>query len=488
MRLDPDTRRDGGRWFTVAWLAIAALLLARVPLLANRIFDPDELEHSHAAWSMFKGMLPYKDFFEHHTPWYYYVLRPLFNWFAVDASFDAARHFLIAGRALSFALTVLSLVLVYRIDRRWRDRRVGVVAALVLVSQPFFLQKTVELRPDVLALPLFLGGLALLLRGLDAAMDSRRTLRVFAAAGLCLGGAAMCTQKALFVFPGMLAGLGLWALTGGRAGPRIVAILGLLVGVAVPAALTWAAFASHHAGHEFITNNFLLNAHWKHFTTNQLVKLLETSGPVLALGLVGISGSFVRWFRDGARDHRDLVLACTVVGLFVGVLAVPAAHRQYYLMPLPIICLFAADGLLSLIERIRRPARFWLAGIATIGLAVLPIIAFVDAYQDGNGLQLARLRTVFQRTQPADLVMDGWEGLGVFRPHAFFYFFLHEETRAMLPASQWDGYLDALEAGRIRPALIVLDENLRALGPRFLAVVEARYATRDGLLYFAREP
>jgi hypothetical protein len=123
-----------------------------------------------------------------------------------------------------------------------------------------------------------------------------------------------------------------------------------------------------------------------------------------------------------------------------------------------------------------------------IGLAVLPVIAFVDAYQDGNGLQLARLRTVFQRTQPQDLVMDGWEGMGVFRPHAFFYFFLHEETRAMLPAPQWDAYLGDLEAGRIRPALIVMDENLAALGPRFVTFVHDRYASRDGLLYFAREP
>ena len=65
-------------------------------LAANRIFDPDELEHSHAAWSMFKGMLPYNDFFEHHTPWYYYALRPFFKWFNVDGSLESARHFLLS--------------------------------------------------------------------------------------------------------------------------------------------------------------------------------------------------------------------------------------------------------------------------------------------------------------------------------------------------------------------------------------------------------
>src|SRR5262245_7560352 len=79
-------------------LALAGLLLAGVPLILHRVLDPDELEHSHAAWCWFRGMLPYKDFFEHHTPWYYWTLRPLFHGFAVDVSFESARHFWLVGR------------------------------------------------------------------------------------------------------------------------------------------------------------------------------------------------------------------------------------------------------------------------------------------------------------------------------------------------------------------------------------------------------
>src|SRR5215471_2836113 len=149
------------------FLLTAGFLVARLPVLPNRIFDPDEFEHAHAAWRMFEGQVPYKDFFEHHTPWYYYVLRPFFNWFPVDASFEAARHFLIAGRVLSFALTVLTAWLVYRIGRLWLDARTGLVAALFFVAQPVVLQKTVEMRPDVLAVAFLVAGLMLLLRGLE---------------------------------------------------------------------------------------------------------------------------------------------------------------------------------------------------------------------------------------------------------------------------------------------------------------------------------
>ncbi len=167
----------------------------------------------HAAWCWSKGLIPYKDFFEHHTPWYYALLRQLLRWFHVDNSFDGAHHFLLLARVVSLALAAGSLALVTRIGRTWESRRVGLLAAFLLITQPFFFKKNVELRPDVLGLPFFLASLWALLRGLSPELSigwRRRSWFVFA--GLCLGGAAMCTQKMLFVLPGVLAGLGLWVL------------------------------------------------------------------------------------------------------------------------------------------------------------------------------------------------------------------------------------------------------------------------------------
>src|SRR4051812_20344448 len=477
------------RPFHLVLLATAAVLLACVALLPHRELDPDELEHAHAAWLWFKGTVPYKDFFEHHTPWYYYALRPFFNWFDVDGSFDSARRFLVFGRALSLVPTVASVLLVWAIGRLWNDRRTGLVAGLLLVSQPFVIRKAVEMRPDVLALPFFLGALWLLLRGLERGTDSAaRGLRWFLGAGLCLGGGVMCTQKMLFVLPGALAGLGIWSLSVGlkAARARILSAPVFLLGVCVPAVVTWAAFAAQQAGGDFIADNFLLNAEWKHTATHQLRRLLETSGPVLALGLLGVCLSLSRFVGSAPRRHGDLLLVCILVGLFVGVLVVPSAHRQYYLMPLPIICLFAAQGLFWIVERARERARAPLFALAAIALAVLPALALRDGFHYRNDDQLAKLRQVFETTRPTDVVMDGWQGMGVFRPHAFRYFFLHEETRAMLPRPRWDAYMDALENGTIRPRLIVMDENLAAMGPRFLAFVHRNYVSRDGFFYFAR--
>jgi 4-amino-4-deoxy-L-arabinose transferase-like glycosyltransferase len=463
-------------------------------LLPHRSLDPDELEHAHAAWSVWRGMLPYKDFFEHHTPWYYYVLRPFFNWFDVDRSLDAATHFLVVGRVLSLVLTVVSVVLVWSIGRLWRGRSVGLLAAALLVSQPIFLQKTIEMRPDVPALAFFLGALLLLLRGVrEDAEAVKRRCWFFVAGGLSLGAAVMFTQKMLFVLPGLLAGLGLWSLFGDGGAPagagrgvrwRILAALAFGLGLCLPGAATLAAFAYHHAGREFVTNNFLLNAQWKHFATKQFFKLIVTSWPILALGLLGAGAFLSRFFREGRRQYDGVLLLSVTVGLLLGVLVMPVPHRQYYLMPLPIVCLFAADGLLFLVDRAperRRPALF---NAALVLLAILPVVALWSSFRDRNDAQLAKLRTVFERTSPTDLVMDGWEGMGVFRPHAFYYYFLHEEAVAMLPPAKLDAYLDALERGEGRPKLIAMDKNLRTLGPRFLRFVEGRYTTSDGFFYF----
>src|SRR4051812_16152783 len=138
---------EAGCWFLVA--ATIALLMGRIPIIFIRAFDNDEFEHTHAAWSVFRGLLPYKDFFEHHTPWYYFALSPFFSWFAVDRSFDSARHFLIFGRLVSLALTALSVVLIFLVGRVGTTRRVALLAALFLAGQPVVIHKTLEIRPDV---------------------------------------------------------------------------------------------------------------------------------------------------------------------------------------------------------------------------------------------------------------------------------------------------------------------------------------------------
>jgi hypothetical protein len=192
--------------------------------------------------------------------------------------------------------------------------------------------------------------------------------------------------------------------------------------------------------------------------------------------------------RSAPSDDAAVVLFCTLFGLGAGILVVPVAHRQYYLMLLPILCLFAADGLDFLLALAKARWRPGLLATALLALSILPVLGLREAYADRNDAQLERLRYVFAHTQPGDVVLDGWEGTGVFRPHAFRYFFLHDEALAMLPDRERDAFLDALERGRVRPALIALDDQLVFLGSRFLRFVRKNYTTTDGFFYLPKPP
>ncbi len=497
-RLDPGREVSAplGGSATVAFIvaATAAFFIARIFLIPRRVFDPDELEHTHAAWSVFRGLLPYKDFFEHHTPWYYFGLAPFFRWFAVDQSFESARHFLLFGRVISLALAALAVVLVIQLGRLGANRGVGLLTGLFLAAQPIFIQKTLEIRPDVPALLFFLGALWLLVRGLFDEEDAPATpgRRWFLGGGLCLGAAVMCTQKMLFVLPGAFLGLALWALGGGRRalGARMRAVVMAGVGVAAPALLTWLAFAVQGGGWQFIYNNFLLNARFQLRSFRGVQATVKTSWPILVLALLGAATAINRFRRARRRRYGDVFLLCTLGGLIAGVAVVPVVYEQYCLVPLSIACLFAARGfalLLSLaVQLVRERARAWVSVGAILPLLVLPVLYLGWSFGHRNDQQLARLRYVFAHTGPADTVLDGWLGTDVFRPHPLYYFFMHRELLGALSASAIDAYLEPLESGKVRPSLITLDDELLALGPRFSRFLHAHYASSDGLFYLPR--
>jgi hypothetical protein len=254
-----------------------------------------------------------------------------------------------------------------------------------------------------------------------------------------------------------------------------------LVGVAVPLAVTWAAFAAHGGGAQFIHNNFILNAKWKAHSSRHLLVTLATRWPIAILCLLGAWEALQRVSRTPARErgYCDVALFATFAGSMAGLLVVPVAYRQYYLMPLPIACVFAARGLCFFVDRGRL-----LIG-ATAVLLIWPAVDLARSFTQRADLQMARLQYVFAHTTPTDTVLDGWLGTAVFRPHPLYYAFMHGEVRAMLSESEKDAYVEALESGRVRPALIVLDEELIAMGPRFVRFVRSNYVS-DGALFYLR--
>jgi hypothetical protein len=81
-----------------------------------------------------------------------------------------------------------------------------------------------------------------------------------------------------------------------------------------------------------------------------------------------------------------------------------------------------------------------------------------------NALSLQQLRYAIEETSPTDTMMDGRTGIGVFRPHAYFYWFMNSGVLAMMTDEQRSRLLADLQTGKIAPRYLLLDEYLaRAL-------------------------
>src|SRR5262245_42248782 len=214
-----------------AILALAVVLRAGV--VANRRIDPDESQHLHVAWLITQGQVPYRDFWEHHLPFFHYAMAPLTTWLTDRP----AVYF--AARALMAAMAALAVVLTWRLARRLSSDGAA-WAVVVLLFLPQFAETSTETRPDVPALVAHLAGLLALIRWRETG-----GARWLWAAGAWQGAALALSVKAIFAFAGASA-LVLGGTPGGkeRWRDRVGSIVGLFGGAAIVLGGLFAVFGA----------------------------------------------------------------------------------------------------------------------------------------------------------------------------------------------------------------------------------------------------
>ena len=205
----------------------------------------------------------------------------------------------------------------------------------------------------------------------------------------------------------------------------------------------------------------------------------------------------------------------------------PSRIRRYFLLFLPLAALVAARALLWAIETLgtaaasARPktwplmggaisasvvaaflrthptivALYWsaavirtwvilytrISGLATafflVSITIAPMTRLHSwfAPQWSNADQLDEVRYVLSNTVADDTVMDGFTGTRDLRPHAYFYYMLHQGIRASVSDDARTRLLAGLESGRIAPRLVILDRGLQAFSPPVTAYLEQHY-------------
>src|SRR4029077_4356570 len=129
------------------------------------------------------------------------ALAPFLALFGADRDPDRAVAFVLAARGVMWVLGTVALYLTFRLGRPWGAARTGRLAAALLGATLAFVDKSIEIRPDVPALVCLLGSWLVTATAWQRAPGDRGARWRLGLAGLLLGAAILFTQKVVFTLP-----------------------------------------------------------------------------------------------------------------------------------------------------------------------------------------------------------------------------------------------------------------------------------------------
>lgn len=436
-------------------LAVLASLWIAALLHLGRSLDWDEIEYFRATRWVGEGQVPYRDFWEHHTPLQWLVFAPL----AMLANGPGADA-IVVMRWAQVPIWAAVLLLLMRVARGEGLRRWSRWAALVLLlAAPLFAGNAIEYRLDTIGNAAYLGGLLLI------AYAGAKNWR-WVAAGVLLSAAVLANMRLapLVVITGAISLF--WDATDRRwrPGPRA---LWMLAGALAAAALFLGWLAATDAWTPFVEGVIRYNV-----TSNRLAAA-EARGALrlpmlLAPFLRGDVAAVALWLASAAgcwialRELRRpglLQIAALLLIFSIALVAVSAVQYTYhyqtaYLLMLPLAAL-AFDRFVTGVP-IRRVIVTLIAGVALL-INLLPLTS--PSFGEPLRYQDRVIREADRRTTAADAVWDG-TGYALRRRPAYRYWFLPAGVRLMERKGLIERY-DAEELARNPPAAIVYNLRLQ---------------------------
>ena len=470
--------RSVSRWMlsTRGFLTIVVLLLSLLVLSysLHRWFDHDEFEHIHSAWYVAEGFVPYRDFFQVHHPLWWYVLAPVL--FLLGYSTQTV----VALRVVMFGLTLGIGATTYLIARQvTASRNNALLSVVLLLSMVMFLEKSVEIRPDVPQVLLGLVSVYFLVCFLQTREDKHLVL-----AGLTASFSFLFLQKTIWLLAAYAVIL-CWGLI--RRAISFKSVLCFAVSLSVPILLFIGWLLVSDSFKDYVLTNWLLH-------TSQLRPFSPLRYPLRSFStqnalfwlLAPISVGFVLFSRK--TDKALKAIGFLGITLLLSVMLLKRPHRQNYLFSIPLLCICMA----YILER--ASVRFRLRGLYTALLLVVVLIqplSFLVPRSVKSGLrdqQLSKVEFVIENTTDSDLVYDGNIQFNLYRRDLHYFWFSVGEgkgldTYSSLTDSKYGDYDGCQLIESKRPRFISdYDLDLPACGLRAL-YDKTRY---DGL-YMLRE-
>lgn len=430
-------------------LALVAAALRLVPLQWLQPLQWDEVEYFRATRWVAQGLVPFRDFWEHHTPLQWFVFAP----FAALVKSPGANA-IVAMRWAQVPLWIATfgLAAIWMRDAGLSRFARWCATALALCSS-FLMIAAVEYRVDTLGCALVMLGLVLVQRRSNAALFGAGV--AFCAAGLAnlRLGPLLAVAALIVLFRERLRAL--WLGAG-------VAALGAMAAGYFAATHSFAALYQHVWVENYLGDRYaaaVANGFLHRLLIPFGIRLLGAQGSFDLAGidvggalllLAGTAGLVLALLRWRTRDEL-FFLALLQLANVVFIARMKFVYNYHFeivvLLMLPLIALT--------IERL--PQR----GVFAAVVAAVLVAAFASLLR-GKELDRAYqdlvMREVDARTQPGDRVFDG-VGWALHREPYYRFWFLPDLTRQLVS----HGHAKAIDVNAFvhdPPAAVITDHNV----------------------------
>jgi hypothetical protein len=393
------------------FLLIIALLLTcySILIMLHVRINPDEIEHLHSAWYIKNGYLPFKDFFQHHNPFLWYLLVPL------PGLSSENPEVIIQARGLMtiflLATAVMASVCAKKIGG---ERTHALLAYVIMYSVLFFVVKSIEVRPDGLSSLLVVVSFYFFLAATKGDTKNLVLTGVFVAA------AFLVSQKAVFVY-GFYAVYFALAMLRNKMKIGSFCIFMALLFSPLLVSVAYGYFTG--CLREYLFCAYVLNI-LKKGVTSSYIDLLPTFKDNWFFWLV--SAATLGYSMIKFKDHPKLALS-SLLGLIVFIGAFSASfHLQYYLSAVPFLAVASSVFILNLVKQNR-----WRGVLITVIVCMyiyLPVTKTKHFADNVNGARIAKIEYFTELTSDKDCVYDERREFNIFRRDAH-YLWYHASLR-----------------------------------------------------------
>lgn len=390
--------------------------LLALSISINRVFDPDEFEHIHSAWYIAEGYVPYTDFFQHHHPLLWYALAPFLRAFGYTVSS------LVMIRMFMFFLTMGIAYSTYRLSQKISgSKEAGLFTVILLLSVVMFVEKSIEIRPDV---PQVFFGMV----SVYALISYFRSgeLKYIVISSLAASVSFIFLQKTIFLLAAY-AVIFIGRFLRGKI--SFATMVYFVVCFSLPVSIYFIALRviSGSLSTYFITN-VVLNTDPSMVPFSPFVHLkaaLVLNGVFWLLSLISLAYTLLS--RRVNEEMRTVAFIACV--LLVSLFIVKHPYEQYFMQAIPLLCVVFGVTFDSLRVRYKINEKQDLMVILVVIAVPLVWLSHLGLH-DTKNVQMVKADYVIRNSGGGDFIYDGHNQFNLYRRDLHYFWYKFEKLPA----------------------------------------------------------